>query len=232
MSILATLQQELANYWQLPFHNQPALEKKLNEVQAWQRQRIHQTHAELLQQPKHQAMAEFLINQLYGGERFKALAHQLNRLAPKVEKLEKFASLSVLETGVLGVQSAVYAVKLDLHLAQYLLAENLVVNEETMIQAYQAVNEITERQQQIHQLKDMCYRADKYLKSFILQKAFALAKPLAYKYHYQPLYDFIADGFVAMKPIKSIGTFIEPFCQQELMIIHQVHTDKEKPFIV
>mgnify|MGYP000402672121 CR=1 FL=1 len=84
----------------------------------------------------------------------------------------------------------------------------------------------------IEDLKTMCYRTDKYLKSFILQKAFSLAKGPAYKYKYQPLYDFIADGFVAMKPIKSIGKFIEPFCVKELQIIDNVHTGKPQPFDV
>ncbi len=232
MNALTNLKQDLYNYWQLPHHHNPALAQKLTEVQVWQRARIHRTHAQLLQQPNHQAMARFLIDQLYGGEHFQTLAKQLERIVPKAEKVQRFAPETALETGVLGIQSAIFAVKLDLHLAQYLLVNNLTVDETTMITAYQAVNEKTLRYQQMADLKDVCYRTDKYIKSFMLQKAFALAKPLAYKYDYQPLYDFIAEGFSAMKPIKSIGAFIEPFCQKEITIIDNLHTGKDQPFIV
>ena len=101
-----------------------------------------------------------------------------------------------------------------------------------MIEAYQADNAAVARRQQIHDLKTMCYKTDKYLKSFVLQKAFALAKSTAYKYQYDPLYDFIAEGFAAMKTIKSTGAFIEPFCDKELRIIDNVHSANPHPFAV
>ena len=145
---------------------------------------------------------------------------------------DRFIPKTAVETGVNGIQQAVKAIKLDLQLAQYLFDNQLDVNESSMLKAYQAVNAKDDRIQQINDLKAMCYQTDKYLKSFMLQKAFALAKGTAYKYKYEPLYDFIAEGFLAMKPIKSIGAFIEPFCAKELQIIDNVHTGKERPFDV
>jgi hypothetical protein len=232
MSAFHQLQLDLESFWQLPYHDNAALAEKLAQVQSWQRDRIHRTHQALFGQPNHQAMGEFLIDQLYGGAKFNILAKQLGRMAGKAEKLEKFIPRTAVETGVAGIIEAITAIKLDLQLAQYLFDQNLEVNEANMLAAYQAVNARTAREKQIEDLKTMCYRTDKYLKSFILQKAFSLAKGPAYKYKYQPLYDFIADGFVAMKPIKSIGKFIEPFCVKELQIIDNVHTGKPQPFDV
>lgn len=232
MSTFVELQQDLEDFWQLPYHHNPALAEKLEQVQAWQRGRIHRTHQPLFQADKNQAMGEFLIDKLYGGEKFNLLAKQLGRMAQKAEKLEKFIPKTAVETGVNGIQQAVKAIKLDLQLAQYLFDNQLDVNESSMLKAYQAVNAKDDRIQQINDLKAMCYQTDKYLKSFMLQKAFALAKGTAYKYKYEPLYDFIAEGFLAMKPIKSIGAFIEPFCAKELQIIDNVHTGKERPFDV
>lgn len=109
-----------------------------------------------------------------------------------------------------------------------------------MLSAYRNVDEEPERRAQIDTLKDICYRTDKYLKSFMLQKAFALAKSTAYKHDYQPLYDFIAEGFAAMQPLDSVASFIEPFCEREYAVIDHVHHvtphsdthDKVDPFVV
>lgn len=239
MSVLTSLKQDLLKFRQMPYHNDPALATTLAHVQQWQRERIRHTHAELFNQPKHHAMADFLINKLYGGDAFIKLAEQLERIVPKAEKLEKFVPSSALQTGILGIEAAIEAIRLDLQLAQYIQATHPEVstnqqslNDTVMIEAYQAVNEPQARHQQIEQLRDVCYQTDKYIKSFVLQKAFALAKSTAYKYNYHPLYNFVAEGFEAIKPIKSIGAFIDPFCAKENAIIDNVHSNKPSPFMV
>ena len=232
MSSLSQLEQDLKQFRALPYHSDTQLAQKLSEVQAWQRGRIHKTHQALFASANNQAMGEFLIDQLYGGEKFNVLAEQLERMVQKAEKLEKFIPANAVSTGAAGIIEAINAIKLDLQLAQYLQENHLSVDEPSMIKAYQSVNAESARRQQIADLKQMCYRTDKYLKSFILQKAFSLAKGTAYKKGFQPLYDFIAEGFAAIKPIKSIGAFIEPFCEKELQIITNVHAGKEHPFDV
>ena len=227
MSALANLQQDLNRFWALPHHQDTALNKKLNEVQSWQQTRIKRTHSELFEQPKNQLMADYFLTQLYGGDEFKVLAEQLERILPKAKKLERLAKESSLEAGSMGIQASILAIELDLHLAQWLLSQDLAVNEENMLLAYRTINEADERRVQINNLKEVCYRTDKDLNSFMLKKAFAMAKGTAYRYNFQPLYDFIDSGFKAMKPLKSVSNFIEPFCERELEVIDEVHaTDK------
>lgn len=223
MSALANLQQHLDRFWALPHHEDAALNKKLNEVQSWQQARIKRTHSTLFEQPKNQLMADYFLTQLYGGDEFKVLAEQLGRILPKAKKLERLAKESSLEAGSMGIQASILAIELDLHLAQWLLEQELAVNEENMLLAYRTVDEANERRVQINNLKDVCYRTDKDLNSFMLKKAFAMAKGTAYRYNFQPLYDFIDSGFKAMKPLKSVSSFIEPFCARELEVIDEVH---------
>lgn len=232
MSSLSQLEKDLEDFRTLPHHTDTQLAQKLSDVQAWQRHRIHQTHQALFASANNQALGEFLIDQLYGGQKFNVLAEQLARLVQKAEKLEKFIPANAVNTGAAGIIEAINAIKLDLQLAQYLQSNNLPVDEPSMLKAYQAVNAESARREQIASLKQMCYQTDKYLKSFIIQKAFSLAKGTAYKKGFQPLYDFIAQGFAAIKPIKSIGAFIEPFCEKELQIITNVHAGKDHPFQV
>ncbi|MGP4714384.1 MULTISPECIES: FFLEELY motif protein [unclassified Psychrobacter] len=222
MTAFLELQQHLTRYWALPYHDDENLSEMLAQVQAWQRIRIRNTHKELFEQPKHQPMANYFLTQLYGGEEFKLLAVQLARILPKAQKLERMIKESVLETGSMAIQAAVLAIEMDLHLAQWLDDRNMPVNEKNIMIAYSASDKSDERRDQISNLKEVCYRSDKYFNSFFLQKAFKLAKSTAYNNNYQPLYDFVEAGFDAMGPLESVSSFIEPFCTRELMIIDQI----------
>ncbi|WP_395144429.1 hypothetical protein ACF3NV_00190 [Moraxella atlantae] len=231
-SSFAQLQASLDQYQQYPHHHDDALRQKLQEAQAWQRERMTKTHAELFAPPKQQAFGSYLFDQLYGGEQFDQLAKQIGRITRTAGKLEKFIPANALATGVEGVRQAVEAIGLDVELAQYLLTQNLPVNDDTMLAAYRAVNKPQARHQQIDALVATCYQSDKYLRSFVMQKSFALAKPVAYKYQFGALYDFIAKGFEVIRPIKSVGDLMENFAQKEHQIINNVHSGQPDPFNV
>ena len=223
MSALNELSDHLQRFWALPHHKRPKLAKKFAEVQAWQRNRMRQTHRELFAEPDNRAMADYFLHKLYAGDEFPPLARQLERIVPKAQKLEKLAPAKALETGTLGIESAVLATELDLKLAKWLLKQDLPVTEDNMLKAYRAVNDADARLHQLEQLQRVCERIDKYVNSFMLQNAFKLAKGQAYKYNYHALYDFIADGFSAMKPLKNVQDFIDPFVTKERQIIANVH---------
>ncbi len=223
MTAFSELQQHLTRYWSLPYHDDETLNQALIEVQRWQRLRIQRTHKELFSQPNNRLMADYFLNQLYGGEKFKLLAVQLARVLPKAQRLERLVKESVLETASMSIQAAILAIEMDMHLAQWLVTHELPINEKNVMVAYTIIDESSERREQLVNLKEVCYRTDKYFNSFLLQKAFALAKSTAYSLNYQPLYDFVEAGFAAMKPLESVSGFIDPFCARELAIIEQIH---------
>ena len=226
MTAFLELEQHLKRYWALPYHDDPKLDTVLNEVQAWQRLRIQRTHKVLFEQPNHQLMANYFLTQLYGGKEFKRLAIQLARVLPKAKKLESLIKESALTTGSMAIAAAVLAVELDLHLAQWLIAHDLPANEKNIMTAYSTLDESEARRNQINNLKEICYRTDKYLNSFFLHKAFQLAKSTVYRLNYQLLYDFVEAGFDAMKPLDSVSSFIDPFCALEMTIIERIQQDK------
>ena len=157
MSALLELQNHLNRYWALPIHEDKTLESKLYEVQAWQRERIKRSHQTLFEQPKNQPMAEYFLTQLYNGEEFKKLAEQITRILPKAKKLERLAKEAAIETGSMAIQATILAIELDMHLAQWLIANGLEVNEDNMMSAYRTVDESSARRLQINNLKNVCY---------------------------------------------------------------------------
>lgn len=234
MSQIQTLVDTLNTYKALPHHTNPTLKTALSQIQAWQKGRLRRTHEALFADDKTAPLTNYLIDKIYGDEEFDTLADQLltagqNALSGS-GKLEKLIPENALGAGVLGVQSAVEAVKLDLALAQihHDHHHSKPIDEALMATLYQTANAKEARLAQIQQIAEVCQRSDKYFNSFILQNAFKLAKNMAYDNGYQPLYDFIGEGLFAMKPLKKIEDFITPFVSAETALIHHIH-EQETP---
>lgn len=233
MSQIRTLVNTLNHYQALPHHQNPTLHQTLDDVQRWQKMRIKRTNHTLFNNDNTRLLANYLIERIYGDDDFDVLAEQLLTAGTNAlngsGKLEKLIPSNALSAGVLGVQSAVHAIELDLALAQSLLSDfgeryhSQKIHDTLMYEVYRHVNAKDERIVQIHTIKDVCERSYKYFNSFILQNAFKLAKGMAYDNGYQPLYDFIGEGLTAMKPLKHIDDFTMPFVSNELIMIDEIH---------
>lgn len=236
MSQIQSLVDTLNAYQALPHHSDDELRAVFLAVQAWQKQRIHQSNHALFTSPNTAPLAHYLIDRIYGDKDFDILAKQLltagNNALNGSGRLEKLIPKNTLATGILGVKSAVLAIELDLQVAQFIhqnpkyyqaFIEN-GITDELMITAYQTLDTKDARTAQIHDITTVCQASYQQFNSFLLQKAFKLAKNTAYQHGYQPLYDFIHDGLFAIKTIKNIDDFTTPFSQTELATIERIHT--------
>ena len=233
MSQIQTLVDMLKAYQALPHHTSPILKQALGDVQAWQKARIKRTNHALFTDDKTTPLANYLIERIYGNDDFDVLADQLLTAGVNAlngsGRLEKLIPSNALKAGVQGVRLAVDAIALDLALASSLLDNfgtayaSTGINDALMYDVYKNVNAKDERITQVYAIKEVCEQSYQYFNSFILQNAFKLAKGMAYDNGYQPLYDFIGDGLLAIKPLKRIDDFTVPFVANELAIIHEIH---------
>lgn len=242
MSQIQTLVDTLIEYKELPHHTDPDLKQALHKIQTWQKHRLKRTHQDLFDEEKTTLLAHYLVERIYSDDAFDVLADQLlvageNALNGS-GKLEKLIPSNALEAGVLGVQVAVENVKLDLALARILHEQERYepIDGTIMSMLYKTANAKSARLEQAQKIAYVCEQSHKYFTSFILQNAFKLAKGMAYDNGYQPLYDFIGDGLVAMKPLKRIDDFTVPFVANELVVIHEIHEwifnfPKTRPFL-
>lgn len=233
MSQIQTLVDMLKAYQALPHHTSPILKQALGDVQAWQKARIKRTNHALFTDDKTTPLANYLIERIYGNDDFDVLADQLLTAGVNAlngsGRLEKLIPSNALKAGVQGVRLAVDAIALDLALASSLLDDfgtayaSTGINDALMYDVYKNVNAKDERITQVYAIKEVCEQSYQYFNSFILQNAFKLAKGMAYDNGYQPLYDFIGDGLLAIKSLKRIDDFTVPFVANELAIIHEIH---------
>ena len=70
MSKLAALDELLELYYQFEYHKNPVLFQRLQDVQAWQKQRMQRTHATQFAEKHNVLMAKYNKKRLYGGPFF------------------------------------------------------------------------------------------------------------------------------------------------------------------
>ncbi len=233
MSKLAALDDLLELYYQLNYHQNPEIFRRLQDVQAWQKQRMQATHSKQFAEKQNVLMSEYFLNRLYGGPDFDALAEQIARLMKYAHKAEKLIPENAVKTGTSGVSLAILAVQLDEQVAMQLLEDyhpHETLNDEMMRLTYLKLDQGQSRLKQLDLLDQLGYSLDKYMRSFMVQTAFKMCKGAASKYNFDIMYEFMQDGFLAMKPLKSAEKFVKDFTAVERQIIHKVHAGDPHPF--
>ncbi|GAA5180204.1 hypothetical protein GCM10023345_01010 [Acinetobacter kookii] len=233
MSKLAALDDLLELYYQLNYHQNPEIFRRLQDVQAWQKQRMQATHSKQFAEKQNVLMAEYFLNRLYGGPDFDALAEQIARLMKYAHKAEKLIPENAVKTGTSGVSLAILAVQLDEQVAMQLLEDyhpHETLNDEMMRLTYLKLDQGQSRLRQLDLLDQLGFSLDKYMRSFMVQTAFKMCKGAASKYNFDIMYEFMQDGFLAMKPLKSAEKFVKDFTAVERQIIHKVHAGDPHPF--
>lgn len=236
MSSFAPMQQMIARYHALEFHHNPQLALRLSTIQNWQKKRMQHTHAALFAVPEHQLMTEYFLNRLYGGSDFEILAGQFARVVNAAKKFERLVPNSTIKTGCEGIELAVLAIELDQQLAQ-LMTDDFTYNQygeiddSAIIQLYLEADQAEARYHQLELLDKLGNNLDKYVRSFVVQSAFKMAKGAAERHHFDPMYAFLAEGFAAMKPLKSAEVFVGVFTRHEREIIDHIHHKTPNPFL-
>ncbi|MBL8322925.1 MAG: hypothetical protein JNJ93_11730 [Acinetobacter sp.] len=233
MSKLAALDGLLDQYYQLNYHKNPEIYQRLQDVQAWQKLRMQRTHARHFAEKQNALMAEYFLNRLYGGPDFDALAQQIARLNKYAHKAEKLIPENAIKTGTSGVSLAILAVQLDEQVAMQLLQDyhpHEALSDEMMRQTYLKLDQGQGRLQQLELLDLLGKSLDTYMRSFVVYAAFKMCKGAAAKYSFNVMYEFMQDGFLAMKPLKSAEKFVKDFSAVERQIIAKVHAGDAAPF--
>ncbi|MEB3753236.1 FFLEELY motif protein [Acinetobacter sp. MD2(2019)] len=233
MSKLAALDHLLERYQALQYHQDPVLFQRLQDVQTWQKARLKASHQALFSAKNNQLMAAYFVDRLYGGPDFDILAQQIARLAKHAHKVESLIPENAIKTGTHGIELAILAVELDEQVAKQLLQDYSVdetLTDQMMSQTYIRLNQADLRLKQLRMADEFGGFLDTYLRSFIIQTAFKMCKSVAYKHQFQAMYDFMSDGFIALKPLKSAEEFVKKFTAQERQVIQKVHAGHPNPF--
>lgn len=231
MSSIETLSRQLQRYKRLKFHYDAQIAAKLTQVQAWQIQRMRTMHYDLFNKPENQKISEFLLQRLYNIADMRNLASQLNKALHEKIKLEKFLPGSVLQAAELGFGLAFITLNLDEEVAVYCLKNGHdEITEEVMRLATLELNQFKLRRKQLILLTQLSHELHNFGKSFLIQSAFRLAKRTAYRRGFDPLYNYLEEGFSAVRATPSAHIFFKSFTTQEKILIMRINNGNLYPF--
>lgn len=236
MSNFALMQEMLQHYRTLDFHQDPLLAARLTTIQNWQKRRMQHTHAALFAVPEHQLMTQYFLTRLYGGEDFDILAGQFERVINAAKKFERLVPSSTIQTGCEAIELAVLAIELDEQLAKCMTSDFVYnqygeIDDGFAVDLFHKANQSESRYHQLNLLDKLGFNLDKYVRSFIVQSAFKVSKGAAERHHFDPLYQFLGEGFSAMKPLKSAEVFVGVFTEHERQIVERIQLGTPNPFL-
>lgn len=231
MSTVEVLSAQLQRYKRLKFHQDKPLRLTIGRIQAWQIQRMKTMHQELFDKPEHHALTSFLLNRLYNIQDMKILAQQLNKALGEHIKLDRLLPDSVRQAAEIGFQLAFITIYLDEQLASYFIQHGYYEpTEENMREASLELNHFKLRRKQLILLAQLSTVLHTFSKSILIQAAFKLAKRTAYRRGFNPLYDYLDEGFRAVKATPSAQQFFNSFITQEKTLLLRVNNGHPTPF--
>ncbi len=200
-------------------------------IQKWQAERLTRTHADFLADERYEAVTRFFLSDLYGGLDLNELAREIERALPVATRL---LPDSVMRTSAVALELNALTGELDEAVAAMLfetLGHN-VINETTMLEAYQACDQFALRQRQLDLLSELGKGLDRYVRSRVIYATFRIAHRPAKMAGLSSLYDFLGRGFEVMRPMGSAQDFINLFISRERAILENIRTGKPDPYTV
>ena len=206
----------------------PGLNGRLRAIRQWQCERLCRSHADLLAEPGSARAVRFLIDELYGGQDFRARAAHVEKAFPI---MVRFLPKRVLKIAALAMQLYVLTKDLDRRLADtlFLRLDAADLNDNLVAEGYRITADYRRRMQQIDLLRELARLLTKYTNSAVIGPVVRLAKVPARLLGLGELQRFLAHGFAAFQAGANID-FIKRMADREVHILDRIHADDPAPF--
>jgi len=225
------LQNGLERFFALRQHGENVqFNMRLVMLQQYQRQRLIDTHADLLEDRLTAPAVRFLIEDVYGGRDLKPVAIDIRRA---INKAMSLLPNKVMETSATVLEAAILTQELDEALTD-VLAERLDVplDDDVWCAGYRELGRPELRALQLALVEDIGPHLDRYVRSRMIQSTFKLVRRPAHAAGFGNLYDFLDQGFAAMQGLPSCGQLLQQVAQIEQQIMQQVLAEHPRPFAV
>lgn len=209
-------------------HADEALHAQVMAVQHLQIERLRRTHASLLADERFRPITEFFLCEIYAGLDLDELAREIEKALPVATRM---LPDSVLRTAAIAVEANALTGELDEEVARDLIATGITTPTDTdLIAAYRRCDQDLARREQMRLLRELGLGLDRYVRSRLITATFKMAARPAKMAGLGGLYDFMANGFAVMKPMKSVADFLDDFLGREARILDKLNTDCHDPF--
>jgi len=205
--------------------------EELTQLTLWQSERLKRTHHDLYHTSNYKQGLTFLFDELYSAQDFSSRDRDLERIFPKMIKL---LPKTVISTVSLLVELNLLTQKLDHELARAIFhtLDYADINEQNYCEAYQYCNNQDQRQYQIKLTSELGVKMDKYARSSLINFSLKITETPAEMAGLSKLHAFIMRGFSAFHTMKDVQTLMETLTQRESVVLDQIFTGQERPFLI
>ena len=213
--ILAHLQESLA---QDKLIDAEDLRPRINQLRAWQCQRLLTTYANMYEQPRFRPAMDFFTTELYGPNDFSQRDKDLEKAVPLME-----AALSekTLGTFDIAVKLNTLSFKLDIELVR-VLGEQEQISAQEYAKAYCACANQADRELQLNYIELLARELDRIANRASIMMVLKLARIPANLAGLGELQRILESGASAFRKIGKIDDFMNPILQGETEIMRKL----------
>lgn len=198
---------------------------RLDEVKAWQAQRLARTYADLAASPRYAKATAFFLGDLYGVKDFSGRDEAMLRIYPlMVRTLPRGA----VDTAALAIEVDALSETLDRRLASVL--EPGPIGEAGYARAYRQAGTRAERLRQIELIDDVGRRLDVLVAKPLVYATLKLMRTPARLAGMAELQAFLERGFEAFRRMGGARDFLETISSRETSILSRLFSGHPSPF--
>jgi len=202
-------------------------ETAFEALQAFQRERLGRTYADLAAQDRYSAAVAFFLDELYGGRDARDRDRQVEEALPIMQRT---LPSSMQRTLADAFRLQGLSMELDIALAEARAKEGgATMDTETYVRLYSVVPR-ARREEQIHLIHDLALELDRVVHlPFVLGLITAMRGP-AGAMGFGALQAFLERGLRSFRAMHGAETFAETVRTRELRIMVRLYAGREDPF--
>jgi hypothetical protein len=209
-----------------------ALSPQMALLRTWQSQRLAQTYADLLADPRSGPALRFFLSDLYAPRDFSRRDHDVEQIYAFLSRVMPAQTLQLL-TDVIALNRLTTALDNDLC---YVLVEQLGVTDtltpECYAEGYRICANYESRVHQINLIATALAQVGAGARMPVVGLAMKLVRIPAQRAGWEELYDFLKRGYAAFKQLRDVTTFVGTIAQRERRILNQIYSGDPAPFTV
>ncbi|MGE5138860.1 MAG: FFLEELY motif protein [Rudaea sp.] len=208
------------------------LDPRLALLRRWQSARLAQTYSDLLAKPSFAPACRFFLSDIYAPRDFSQRDHDAERVHAFLSRLMPPATIQIL-TELIELNRL--TTSLDRSLADVLverlgMADSLT--EEMYGRGYRLCNNFAERAQQIALFEKLLNQVGEIAQLRATGIVLAVASKPVRTAGWADLYDFVATGYAAFKPMRDYRQFSSTVARRERQILARLFDGTPDPFAV
>ena len=205
---------------------------QLQMLRAWQSQRLAQTHADLLANPRYAPAGRFFLDDLYGPHDFSQRDQDILHVYRSMRRLLPDVLIHPLS---LVIELNNLTAALDEALLHVLVTELGVTDTITpgqYAEAYRRCDNYDDRLRQLDLIVAIGREIDRLVRLPFIKTTLRLVRGPARLAGWSELHDFLERGFAAFKHMGGAETFLQTLYERERQILDQIYAGDPDPFAV